>query len=215
MHKFIALIPRREDCSREYFKTHYETSHAPLAIEYIEHFRFKKYVRNHILYPLVGTDPGVDVIAEFWYARLSDLKVVEAFLSSSTSQVIHDDENRFMIPSQVVSSQVHEHLIGGPARGFDAGSVAKMAMGLRREPEVSVEAFVATVRLAAVALAVQPGALRVTLDEVVGAGGVPWDVFVHVWLAGMATDIAVPTALLQNAAGHFLVATESCESLVS
>ena len=214
MHKFVTLIPRRGDRSREFFRNHYEASHAPLAIAHIEHFQFTKYVRNHFLATLAGAEPGFDVISEFWYADMAALATVGAFLAAPESKAIHDDENRFMDNPKVLSSEVREHLIGGEPRGFEAEPAPKLAVALRRSPAVAAEDFATAARAAAAELAAQPGALRVTFDEVLPGGGAPWDAFVHVWLAGAgaAADIAIPPALLQDSAEHFVTTTQGCES---
>ncbi len=212
MHKFVALIPRRDDRSREFFRNHYETSHAPLAIEHIEHFQFKKYVRNHFLATLSGTEPNFDVISEFWYADMAALATVGVFLAAPESKVIHDDEDRFMNNPKVVSSEVREHLIGGEPRGFDTEPVDKLAIAMRRSPSVNAEDFIATTSAAAAELATQHAASRVILDEVLAGGEVPWDAFVYIWLAGAAGDITVPPALLQHSAEHFVTTSKSYES---
>ena len=212
MHKFIALIPRRDDRSREFFRQHYEARHAPLAIAHIEHFQFKKYVRNHFLESLSGTEPNFDVISEFWYADMSALETVDAFLAAPESKVIHDDEDHFMNNPKVRSSKVHEHLIGGEPRSFDAEPVDKLSIALRRSPAVAAADFISAARTAAAELAAQPAASRVILDEVSAGDALLWDAFVHVWLTGAASDIAVPPALWQHSTEHFVTTCKSYES---
>ena len=216
MHKFIALIPRRADRTQAFFQHHYETRHAPLAIAQLEHFRFQKYVRNHLVSLLAGTRPDFDVISEFWYAQLSDLAVVGAFLASPAAQHIHDDEDHFMDQPKVISSEVREHLVAGDARGFDAQPVAKLSIGLHRMSAVAADDFITATRAAATELVAQPGALRVTVDEPIAgntSAKLPWDAFVQVWLnRSLAADCVLPPALLRNTSNYFVAAAEGCES---
>ncbi|MBB6122300.1 EthD domain-containing protein [Sphingobium subterraneum] len=72
MPKVVALIKRKPGVSREQFRHHYETYHAPMAQRMVGHL-LVKYVRNYP-YNLVEYQPednflddGYDAITEFYF----------------------------------------------------------------------------------------------------------------------------------------------------
>ena len=49
MIKLLSVKTRREGSTREAFRKHYEERHVPLGLGFIDRFRWRKYVRNHVL----------------------------------------------------------------------------------------------------------------------------------------------------------------------
>lgn len=106
MIKTIELVKRKPGLSREEFSKYYEEVHAPLALKYFS--TFKRYVRNHIITPPGGEEPGFDCITEIWLDNMEDVQAVLDFWKSEAGEVIRRDEENFMDRSKLVSFLVEE-----------------------------------------------------------------------------------------------------------
>jgi hypothetical protein len=59
MYKVIHLVKRQAHLTHEQFRTHFERSHAPMALKYCGHL-FTDYRRNYVDTVLGGGDPRVE-----------------------------------------------------------------------------------------------------------------------------------------------------------
>jgi uncharacterized protein (TIGR02118 family) len=182
MMKSVCLLTRRSGSSRADFQAYYEANHAPLAIQ---HFPFRKYVRNHLL---DGEDLDFDTVSEFW---ADDLAATAGLMEGPVGEVLRADERRFMDQSMIRPAGAAERLIAGPPRGMEDGG-DKTALFVRRAEGVPMEAFVQ----AAVGWGAGLGsrARRVTMDEVSPwtASGFPADAIL--WLWGLDGAVGPPPA---------------------
>ena len=93
MIKTISLIKRRPDISRDAFREHYETVHAPLALPFMT--GLSRYVRYHITDEIVG-DVGFDVLSAFWYQDPESVAKLMETLQGEAGKPILEDELTFM-----------------------------------------------------------------------------------------------------------------------
>lgn len=122
MIKLIVLIKRKPSLTPEQFRTHYETVHANLALEYIRPYLLD-YRRN---YPITSfsyfdavEEPGqltrrpgyeYDCITEMWLADSSQADAMFAKLAEPiVRKTIGDDEDRFIDSKSVVMVTCEEH----------------------------------------------------------------------------------------------------------
>jgi uncharacterized protein (TIGR02118 family) len=109
MKKLIVLLTRKAGTSPEQFRRHYETAHAPGAIEHIPALARADYRRNFIEGSRAdaATRPDFDVITEITFADDADY---EAFQRSLAVQAwIAEDEARFSDRALTRSYMVTEH----------------------------------------------------------------------------------------------------------
>lgn len=119
--KVISLKTHRPDLTREFFREYYESHHVKMGLEFIEHFRWQKYVRNHIE-KVTGRTISFDCLTEFWLASRSDQAIGKAFAASPAFAGLDVDDRNFLDISKRCSFEVQEHvLIEGPADGEPAG----------------------------------------------------------------------------------------------
>jgi len=91
--KTLALIKRRPDLDRAAFRSHYETTHAPLALPLMT--GLVRYVRYHLEENLVG-DVGFDVLSAFWYRDAEGIARTTEALQGVEGKPILEDELKFM-----------------------------------------------------------------------------------------------------------------------
>ncbi len=211
MYKFIALIPRRDDVSREFFQNYYETQHAPLALNYFRGFR--KYLRNHIVEELEGMAPDFDVFSEFWYESLEELAKSGAFLESELAPIIREDERQFMNQSRIRALSTQEHLLFGEERVFEA-EVTKIALALKLNSVSEAESFLLALKARGPELAAQWHASRISCFMVQpGAQENDWDAIIFAWLdSAQSHRYAVPEYLLVYSQDYMLVKTRALET---
>lgn len=95
MIRVLALLARRPDISREAFREHYETVHAPLALTVLD--GVAHYVRDHITQVLGEAEPRFDVLSEFGYEDAAALAAMAKRLASEElGDPIRRDELQFM-----------------------------------------------------------------------------------------------------------------------
>ena len=112
MKKTIVLLTRKPGTTLEAFKQHYETVHAPGAIERIPPLARADYRRNFIEGPSSDTlpRPDFDVITEITFADDADYEAFRRALEDPAVQAwIAQDEARFSDRSLTRSYTVTEH----------------------------------------------------------------------------------------------------------
>lgn len=93
MIRTLSLIKRRPDITRDAFREHYETVHAPLALPFMD--GLERYVRYHLEAELVG-ETSFDVISAFWYRDAESTAKLMEVLASEAGKPILEDELTFM-----------------------------------------------------------------------------------------------------------------------
>ncbi len=211
MYKFIALIPRRQDVSREFFQNYYETQHAPLALHY---FRgFKKYLRNHIVEEMSGSAPDFDVFSEFWYESIEELSKSAAFLESELAPIIREDERQFMDQPRIRALNTVEHLLFGNARCFEP-ETSKLALAVKLGEGMQSADFLSSLQSCADALAGQWGASRISCFMVQpGEDPSHWDAIIFAWVNDdTGQSYAMPSELMSWSEDHMLAKVRSLET---
>jgi hypothetical protein len=122
--KRISIFRRRAGMSQEEFIRHYETVHAPMAYA---HYRFAKYVRNHIEACLVGRF-DFDVLVEIY----PDTHHPQRVLPRAVLQAFADDR-RFFIDAARIGGPVAEVLVSGPPRQIDPIGASKFCIALHND----------------------------------------------------------------------------------
>ena len=166
MIKLISVKTRRPDLSREEFRRHYEGRHVPLGLGFLERFRWRKYVRNHVVATLAG-EAGFDCLTEFWVASAADHALTRGFVQSADFQVLDDDDRRFNDVTRRLSFEVEEQLLSGPPRAVDPAGTRRVSMLIGGPSGTALAGAAAELgRRLATGL---PGAgSRITLDRRVG-----------------------------------------------
>jgi len=166
MLKLVSVKTRRPDLSRAEFRRHYEERHVPLGLGILEHFRWRKYARNHVTAVLAG-EAGFDCLTEFWIASASDRARSREFVGSPGFRVLDEDDRRFLDVGRRLSFEVEEQLLAGSPRAVDPAGTRRIAGVLHRPAGVGAEAFAAeAARLGRRFAAEHPDAfVRVTLDR--------------------------------------------------
>ena len=176
---------RRPELSRDAFRDYYETRHAPLAIQ---HVRFTKYVRNHLIAP---SNAEFDVVSEFW---LADPAEAGALDSSSAGELLRADADTFVGPERF-RAVAEESLLAGPPRRYETGRVKKYALLLNRHAYAGEADFIADARDWGRRLADGAKAKRVTIDVVkpFKGGKFPANAILWLWL-DRAFDVGLADA---------------------
>jgi len=91
--KTLALIARKPGLTREEFRRHYETKHAPLALPLMS--GLLRYVRHHVVEEISGV-AGFDVMTSFTYRDAAALEGVLARLATRAGEAVRRDEVAFM-----------------------------------------------------------------------------------------------------------------------
>lgn len=214
MYKFIALIPRRQDVSREFFQNYYETQHAPLALGYFRGFH--KYVRNHIVQELSGSAPDFDVFSEFWYESIEELSKSGAFLESEYGPIIREDERQFMDQPRIRALHAEEHLLFGGERCLEP-EASKLALAIRLSDGEQSDEILSFLKSYGKELGEQWGASRISCFMVEqGDQANQWDVILFAWVGDQADrSFTVPAEPLLWAEDHLLVKTRALETHLS
>jgi uncharacterized protein (TIGR02118 family) len=105
MIKGMSLVKRKPGLTQEEFSRHYEEVHVPLALN---HFRFKRYVRNYVIKLPDADEPEFDCITEVWFETAEDCQAAAEFSVSEAYKVIAEDEEKFMDRSKIVAFLVEE-----------------------------------------------------------------------------------------------------------
>jgi uncharacterized protein (TIGR02118 family) len=118
MIKIVALLKRRPEVTLEEFCRYYEYQHAPLFARSIPPDvadAIKHYVQNHAL--RLGrsrTDPPYDCVTEIGFDDIEGMERWTRWYLGDEGQVLRDDEEKFMDPTQRVVIVTDERRIGVP-----------------------------------------------------------------------------------------------------
>lgn len=94
MKKVVLLVRRKAGTSRDEFRRHYESTHAPLAAGLMA--KCTRYVRNFIDEEMSGP-LDFDVMTEFWFDTVGSYEEALAPLNAAaTMRTLEEDEARFM-----------------------------------------------------------------------------------------------------------------------
>jgi hypothetical protein len=173
--KALALMPRRPDLTREQFRRYYESRHTPLALRY---FRFRKYVRNHLLN---APDIGFDCVSEFWPTRMD---ATFALMQTKVGERMREDERQFADHPRIVSGRCVETRLAGAPRPDDETGVIKLALLLR----TSLDAATLVGSLRAWAADTAAPNRRVTLDSLIGMPHAAFPCDAILWLHAVDAD---------------------------
>jgi len=92
--------------SGEQFLRHYKEIHGPLAARVVP--GLKKYVQCH---PIPGFESEFDGITELWWDSPESFRAYLSWRQSDASQVLREDEAKFVDTSGLVRFVAQEHLI--------------------------------------------------------------------------------------------------------
>lgn len=165
MLKILSVKTRRADSTREAFRRHYEERHVPLGLARIEHFRWRKYVRNHVLDVETGS-VDFDCLTEFWVAGRADQEATAAFVASPCFGPLDEDDRRFLDVDRRFSCELAESLEAGSREGADPRGTQRRAAIFARPAGLDPARFAARVASEALRLARmrRDPATRLTLD---------------------------------------------------
>lgn len=113
MIKLLSVKTRRPDSTREAFRRHYEEWHVPLGLGFIERFRWRRYVRNHVVAVHRGS-VDFDCLTEFWFASRADQESTRAFAATPEFRIFDEDDLRFLDVSRRFSCELAESVVAGP-----------------------------------------------------------------------------------------------------
>jgi len=94
--KAISFIVKKESISFSTFRSHYETTHAPLAQELLSP---PFYERNYV-YETINGNSDIGSISIFKYPDIQALTTVNSILESSGAIALKEDELKFMQPEK-------------------------------------------------------------------------------------------------------------------
>lgn len=175
--KALALMPRRPDLTREQFRRYYETRHTPLALRY---FRFRKYVRNHLL---TAPDIGFDCVSEFWPQRM---EATFALMQTKVGERMREDERQFTDQPRILSGPCEEVQLAGEPRGDDETGARKLLLLLR----TTLDAATFTESLRSWAAGRAAPVRSITLDSLVGLPHAAFPCDAILWLYSVDADAA-------------------------
>lgn len=183
MVKVLALIPQREDISREKFHSHWLSPHGEMAcgIDTLQ-----RYVQCHRLRPGVSGLPEADYegIAEVWFTNVETAAAMGEH--PVYAEQVHPDEANFIDQERLAFVFADEHVVRDGAAIEKSTPVVKAQLLLRRAPGTSLEDFHAAWAAAdEEAAAAFPAAIRivrtVARPESYAEGEPPTDGFVELW----------------------------------
>jgi len=105
--KAISFIIKKESVSFSAFRSHYETTHAPLAQKLLNP---PFYERNYV-YETINGNLDIGSISIFKYHDLQALKMVNSILESSKAIALKEDELKFMQPDKNYFYLVDEKIL--------------------------------------------------------------------------------------------------------
>ncbi|MEZ4334360.1 MAG: EthD domain-containing protein [Myxococcota bacterium] len=163
MVKLLSVKTRRSGSTRAAFRRHYEERHVPLGLGFIDRFRWRKYVRNHVL-DVASGEVDFDCLTEFWFATRADQASTARFAATDEFRVLDEDDRRFLDVDRRLACELGEAVLAGERPPCDPPGTRRVA-ALFSLPagrlEGGGEAFVAAVERDARSLAA----------EAVAAGG--------------------------------------------
>lgn len=187
MIKLLSVKTRRPDTTRAIFRRHYEEQHVPLGLGFIDRFRWRRYVRNHVVDVLQGAI-DFDCLSEFWIASREDQAETHAFVQEPGFRVLDEHDARFLDVGRRFSCELEETFVaGGRGAGGDPPGTRRRMVIFERAAADAPAAFVAGIA-AALRGGAWPGlrdGARVAIDGRLGDGPRPgaFAALVSVWAA--------------------------------
>jgi uncharacterized protein (TIGR02118 family) len=133
MVKALSYFKRKKGTSVEEFQEYWRTRHPEVATRLAG---LRRYVQSHTLpQAYVRSEPAYDGIAEVWF---DDTDAMRRLAGSAAHEAVRADEARFIDQATMGLLITEEHPIVEGAVHPDA---VKMAMFLRRRPDLDVPAF--------------------------------------------------------------------------
>ena len=174
MIKLLSFKTRRPDLTPAAFRSHYEERHVSLGLSFIEHFRWRKYVRNYVVSPAPAS-VDFDCVTEFWIAEREDQERTAEFVKSPEYSVLDEDDRRFLDVTRRLSFEVEEHVLSASKQAGDPPGADRLAMFIARPAARSAADFTAEVAQQARAFAASHNELcdRVALDLRVSGSSEP------------------------------------------
>jgi hypothetical protein len=170
--KIVSVKTRRPGSSREAFRRHYEEQHVPLGLGFIDRFRWRKYVRNHVIGTLAGR-VEFDCLTEFWIASPEDQAHTGSFVASPEFRVLDEDDRRFLDVERRLSFEVEEARLSGSERSIDPPGTRRIALLFSRAAGTPEDVFGKEVTELAEGIASRPPVPceRILLDRRRSEGG--------------------------------------------
>ena len=126
MIKLLSVKTRLPGTTREAFRRHYEERHVPLGLGFIDRFRWRKYIRNHVVAVHAG-QVDFDCLTEFWFAGPEDQESTRVFAASPEFRVLDQDDERFLDVTRRLSFPLEERLVVGTRPAHDAVGTRRFA----------------------------------------------------------------------------------------
>ena len=142
MIKLLSFKTRRPDLTPATFRSHYEERHVPLGLSFIDHFRWRKYVRNYVVSPVLGS-VDFDCVTEFWVADREDRERTSEFAASPAFSVLDHDDRQFLDVTQRLSFEVEERVLAGSKSGSSSLGTDRLAMFIERPGPMPAADFAA------------------------------------------------------------------------
>tara|TARA_R110002110_G_scaffold409068_2_gene631115 strand:+ start:3804 stop:4451 length:648 start_codon:yes stop_codon:yes gene_type:complete len=195
MRKRLSIKTRRPDLSRSEFRHYYETCHVPLGLSFINHFKWLRYVRNHVR-SSSGSLITFDCYAEFWVADDADDEALYGFLRSEDFRRLDLDDRQFLDISRRLSFEVREVVLL-PAQATSPGRHNKAVLMWKQGANPREVAEMAASRIvSALTDQLHFAALDVALPPVPEES--PFDAFLSLEYKGSA-PLAMDSSLLPQA----------------
>ncbi|MFP8875729.1 MAG: EthD domain-containing protein, partial [Myxococcota bacterium] len=144
MIKLLSFKTRHPDLTPEAFREHYEESHVPLGLSFIDRFRWRRYVRNYVVGPALGR-VDFDCVTEFWVSGRQDQERIAEFVGSPEFRILDEDDRRFLDVTRRLSFEVEEHLLSEAQLDTASRDVHRLAMFITKPGAMSAAEFVAGV----------------------------------------------------------------------
>ena len=126
MIKAISFIIKKESVSFLEFRSHYETTHAPLAQKLLNP---PFYERNYV-YKTINGNSDVGSISIFKYPDMQALTTVNSILESSRAIALKEDELKFMQPEKNYFYLVDEKILNSSTNNERAFIVCSKSFDL-------------------------------------------------------------------------------------
>lgn len=165
MIKILSVKTCRPDSTRKAFRRHYEERHVPLGLGFIDRFRWRKYVRNHVVAVHRG-HVEFDCLTEFWVASRDDQESTRAFAASPEFRVLDEDDERFLDVTRRFSCELEEQIVAGTRPTLDPMGTKRLAAIFSRPESTDPLFFARSISTEArrIASVGSLGGARVTLD---------------------------------------------------
>lgn len=165
MIKLLSVKTRLPGSTRAAFRRHYEERHVPLGLRFVDRFRWRRYVRNHVVCVESG-QVGFDCLTEFWIAGRGDQEATRAFVASPEFGPLDEDDARFLDVGRRFSCELAEQPVAGSRPVFDEPGTRRRMLVFDRPDEADASAFAKGIERELARLRAQPALVgaRLGLD---------------------------------------------------